>query len=113
MAVVRWTNLMCGALLIIVALGFLLFLPDDLADYAREPEDVWLGSFWIGLLGLLAALCFANAWRSNARAHAGWLWFANLGVIIALSVLLVLGRADPAVPPLLALCALGPFVALV
>jgi CHASE2 domain-containing sensor protein len=113
MAVVRWTNLICGALLVIAALGFVVFVPSNLADYAREPEDVWLGGIWIGSLGLLAALCFANAWRSNRPPRFGWRIFANLVAVIALAVLLVLGRDDPAVPPLLALCALGPVVALV
>jgi hypothetical protein len=113
MAVVRWANLICGALLVIAALGFLVFVPGNLADYTREPEDVWLGGVWVGLLGLLAALCFANAWRPNRPPRFGWRTFANLVAVIALAVLLVLGRDDPAIPPLLALCALGPVVALV
>ena len=113
MAIVRWTNLICGALLVVAALGFVVFVPGDLADYAREPEDVWLGGFWVGSLGLLAALCFANAWRSNSQPRFGWRTLANLAAVIALAVPLVLGRDDAAVPPLLVLCALGPFVALV
>ena len=113
MAVVRWTNLICGALLVVAALGFLIFLPDNVPDYAREPEDVWLGGLWVGLLGLLAALCFVNARRSNERPQVGWLTLANLVAVLALITLLVLGRDDPAVPPLLALCALGPVAALV
>jgi CHASE2 domain-containing sensor protein len=112
MEVVRWTNLIGGALLVIGALGFLTFLPGNIADYAREPEDVWLGGLWTGLFGLLAALCFVNAWRSNGRPPAGWLALANLVAVIALAMLLVFGRDDPTVPPLLALCALGPVAAL-
>jgi hypothetical protein len=113
MVVMRWTNIICGALLVVAALGFIIFLPDNVADYAREPEDVWLGVFWIGLLGLLATLCFANAWRTNEQPLAGWLVSANLVVVTLLAMLLVVGRDDPAVLPLLALCALGPVVALV
>jgi len=113
MLVVRWTNLICGALLLIAALGFLAFVPGNLADYVREPEDVWLGGFWVGLLGLLAALCFTNAWRSKSAFRFGWLTLANLVAVLALALLLLLGRDDPAVPPLLALCSLGPVAALV
>lgn len=111
MTVARWINMMCGALLFFAALVALGFLPGELVDYAREPEDVWLGGFLTTLLGLVAALCFANAWPSNARF--GWRILANLGVIVALAVLLILGRDDPTVPPLLALCALGPVTALI
>ena len=113
MALVRWTNLICGALLVVAALGFLIFFPDNLADYAREPEDVWLNGFWVGLLGLFAALCFTNAWPSNSPPRFGWRTLANLAAVLALAVLLVLGLDDAALPPLLALCALGPVAALV
>lgn len=95
------------------ALGFLIFLPENVADYAREPEDVWLSGIWIGLLGLLAALCFVNAWRSNGRPQVGWLTLANLLAVVALLALLVLGRDDLTFPPLLAFCTLGPLAALV
>jgi len=100
MAVVRWTNLICGALLVIAARGFVVFVPGNLADYVREPEDVWLGGFWVSLLGLLAALCLTNAWRANRTPRFVWI-IANLVVVVALTVLLLLGRDDPAVPPLL------------
>jgi CHASE2 domain-containing sensor protein len=112
MAIVRWTNLICGGLLSVAALGFLLLLPGSIADIAQEPEDVWLGGFWIALLGLLTALCFANAWRSNEPPQVGWRMVANFVTVIALAALLVLGANDPAVPPLLVLCALGPVAAL-
>jgi peptidoglycan/LPS O-acetylase OafA/YrhL len=113
MAVVRWTNLICGALLVLAALGFLTFLPDSVANYSREPEDLWLSGLWIGLLGLLAGLCFVNAWRSNGRPRVGWRLLANLVAVFGLATLFILGRDDPTVPPLLALAALGPVVALV
>jgi hypothetical protein len=112
MAVVRWTNLICGALLVIAALVALVFLPDSIAGYAREPEDAWLGAFWIGLLGMLAALCFANAARSKSPPQFDWRTMANLAAVIALALLFVLGRDDPAAIPLLVLCALGPVAAL-
>jgi len=112
MTAVRWTNLICGTLLVIVALAFLVFLPGNIANYAREPEDVWLDGIWIGLLGLLAVLCFANARRSNKPPRFGWRTLSNSVAVIALAVLLVVGRDDPTVPPLLALCAFGPLAAL-
>ena len=112
MAAARWTNLICGMLLVVVALAFLVFLPGDTANYGQEPEDVWLGRIWTGLLGLLAALCFANARQSNRRPRFGWRTLSNSIAVIALAVLLFFGRHDPAVPPLLGLCALGPLTAL-
>jgi hypothetical protein len=113
MAVVRRTNLVCGAVLVLVALGFVIYLPGNLADYAREPEDVWLSAFWLGLIGLLAALCFTNARRSNRPARFDWRTLANLVAVTSLAVLFVIGRDDPAGLLLLALCALGPLAALV
>lgn len=110
---VRWTNLICAALLIVAALGFLLFLPENIADYAREPEDVWLGSYWIAGLSLLAALCFANARRAARPPRSGWLTVANLAAVSCLALLLLLGREDPALVPLVAVCVLGPVVALI
>ena len=109
----RWTNLICATLLVVAALGVLIFLPGNLADYAREPEDVWLSEFWIGVFGLLAALCVANPWRSNRLSQLGWHMIAKVVVVVVLAVLLILGRDDPTLPPLLALCALGPVTALV
>ncbi|HEX8311202.1 MAG TPA: hypothetical protein VF614_07800 [Chthoniobacteraceae bacterium] len=41
-----------------------------------------------------------------------WRIATNFAVIIALAGLLMVGHDDPAVPPLLALCVLGPLVAL-
>lgn len=113
MAVVRWTNLICGAALLLAVLGFLLFLPGNIADYAHEPEDVWLTGLWVALLGLLAALCLTNVRRPNKSVGFGWRTLANLAAIILLAALFVLGRDDPAVPPLLVICGLGPFTALV
>ena len=113
MAVVRWTNLICGGALLLAALGFLTFLPGNVADYAREPEDVWLSGFWVGLLGLLATLCFTNARRSNKPVGFGWCVLANLAAIILLTVLVVVGRDDPAVAPLLVICGVGPLTVLV
>lgn len=81
MAVVRWTNWISGALLIVAALGFLVYLPASLAEYAREPEDVWLGVIWISVLVPLAALCFVNAKRSTKLEQSRWVTFANLAVI--------------------------------
>lgn len=112
MAIVRWTNLICGVALVLAALGFLISLPGNLADHAREPEDIWLSAFWLGLIGLLAALCFTNARPSNRPVRFGWRTLANFVAVIALAVLFVIGRDDPAVPPLLALCAVGPLAAL-
>jgi hypothetical protein len=113
MAVVRCTNLICGVALIFAALGFLVFLPDDIVDFARQPEDFWLGAFWFGLICLLAALCFTNARLSNGLPRFGWRALANFVAIMVLAGLLVIGHDDPAVPPLLALGALGPVAALV
>ena len=40
MAIERWTNLICGVLLVVAALAFLVFLPENVAEYAGEPEEV-------------------------------------------------------------------------
>jgi len=113
MAVVRWTNLLCGVSLVLAALVFLILLPNSLADYAREPEDVWLSLLWIGLLGSLAALCFANARLTNNPTRYGWRAVANSVAVLVLAVLLVFGRGDPALVLLVAVCALGPLAGLV
>lgn len=112
MAVARWMNLICGALLLFVALGFLLLLPRDIADRAREPEDLWLSAFWIGLIGFLAALSFANAWQSNGARHRRWRKLANLLALVVLTVLVMLGHDDATIVPIVALAAFGPVAAL-
>jgi len=66
MRTLRGLIMICGALLTLGALGFLIFLPDSLRDYSREPEDVWLQTGWAILLGLLAVSCFI-AVRSIGR----------------------------------------------
>jgi EamA domain-containing membrane protein RarD len=113
MAVVRWTNLLCGVSLVLAALVFLIFLPNNLADYTREPEDVWLSLLWIGLLGSLAVLCFANARRAIKPTRYGWRAAANSVAVLVLGVLLAFGRGDPAIIPVIAVCALGPLAGLV
>lgn len=114
MAVVRWSNGISGALLVVVALAFLAFLPEDIADYAREPEDVWGSGISIIILGLVAALCFANA--TNPAPLPQWRIIANWAVVIVMTVLIVLSAIiawDLAGVLLFALCALGPAAALV
>lgn len=109
MGISRWINLLCGAALVFAALAFLIFVPGNISDYAREPEDVWLGLLWVCLLSSLAALCFTNA----RDARYGWRKLANFVAVILLAGLLAIGSNDPAVLPLIALCAFGPLTALV
>ncbi len=99
-----------GALLLFGALAFLLNFAGSLATYARESEDVWLSGLWFGLLALTAALCFANAKRRVVPSK--WVAFANVVLVLALAALLIAGRDDPTVPPLLLLCAAGPLTAI-
>jgi len=68
---------------------------------------------WVGLLGSLAALCFANARGANKPTRYGWRAVANSVAVLVLAVLLVFGRGDPAIIPLIAVCALGPLAGLV
>lgn len=119
MALVRWTNLISAWLIIVVALGFLIFLPGDVADYEREPEDVWLGIYWIGVSVLIAALCFANARKARSGALRGarwWLIVCNAVVVAGAIILFIADRliadGDPALLPLLIPFVLGPAVAL-
>ena len=63
MRALRWLGYLVGTLFVLGALAFLLFLPEDIREYGREPEDVWLGTAWIVVLGLLAILCFWSARR--------------------------------------------------
>ncbi|WP_028969673.1 hypothetical protein [Sphingomonas sp. URHD0057] len=111
MAVIRLANILCGTLLFLGALVAVGFLPDKLISYSQEPEDVWAIGLTAVLCGSFAALCLANASRSNARF--GWRTPTNLVAVIALAVLFVLGRDDRTVPPLLTLCAVGPVAALI
>lgn len=113
MSIVRWINVIYGVSLVLVTLIFLGFLPGNVAGYDREPEDLWLGLIWISLLCVLASLCFINACRLGKSAGFGWLTLSNLAVVTLLTLLLAIGRNDPAVPPILALCALGPVATLI
>jgi hypothetical protein len=59
MTAVRCFNGLSGLLLILAALAFLAFFPENLADYASEPEDVWLIS--ASLMPRARRLCLAGA----------------------------------------------------
>ena len=45
--VMRTANIIELMMLLVGASASLLFLPDAVADYRGEPEDVWLLSFWL------------------------------------------------------------------
>lgn len=114
MSLVRWTNLICGWLIILFAVGFLVFLPWAVADYDREPEDVWIGLSWIALSGFIATLCFVNARDSRTGGAVGarwWLIVSNAGVLAGAIILLMAGN-NPVLLPLLIPFVLGPAVAL-
>ncbi|WP_294011847.1 hypothetical protein [Sphingomonas sp.] len=115
LAFVRIANWTGGALVVLTALVFLLFLPENIADYAREPEDVWLSVWWIGGRCLLAALCFVNAIRARKAETlvVNWLIAVNVVVLVGLVTLKALDTAygsydDPLLTLVVALCALGP-----
>ena len=112
---VRWTNLICGWLIILVALGFLIFIPGNVADYEREPEDFWLGLYWIGSSVLIAALCLVNSRYAGARTLGRgnrWRILCN-AVVVAAAIILAIADGDPALLLLLIPFVLGPAVALV
>ena len=120
MAFARIANSIGGTLLVVAAFGFLIFLPENIADYAREPEDVWLGVSWIVGLSLLAVLCFVNAAhaRKPGTAARRRLTAVNSAVLFGLLTLQAADLAygdyyDPILTMLLALCVLGPTSAIV
>ena len=114
MAFARIANFTGGALIVLTAVVFLIFLPENIADYAREPEDVWVSAWWIGGLCLLAALSFVNASRAQKpeTLAVNWLIAANLVALIGLVTLKALDNAhgydDALLTLIVALCALGP-----
>jgi len=104
--------MICGVLLAVVAIGVLIFLPDQMANYAVEPEDVELSVFWVAFNVAIAALCFANWARPALRRPFGWRFYANAAAVLVAAGLLFVGRHDPAVLPLMAPALLGPVLAL-
>jgi hypothetical protein len=115
--IANWTG---GALLVVAALGFLIFLPEAISDYTREPEDVWAIIGWTAVLCLLAALCFVNAVKVSKTGSGAirWLTAINVAVLIALGALKAFDTAyglydDPVLTALVALCALGPASAVI
>ncbi|PQZ84141.1 hypothetical protein CQ035_02370 [Brevundimonas sp. MYb46] len=59
--VVRWTNLIEAILLALGGLAAMVFLPEAVNSYGREPEDVWLLSFWLVFCLAFGGLCLWNA----------------------------------------------------
>jgi len=111
----RIANWTCGVLVFLVAVGFLQFLPDSIANYEREPEDVWLGVWWIAGLCFVAGLCVVNAVRARHPKSVGVPWLMDINVIVLLGLValkafdVVYGAYDdPALSMILYLCALGP-----
>ena len=82
-----------AALAIFVSALILETLPRSIADYGREPEDVWLGGFWLCLTTILAVYWTTGALRAFRRfpEPQGWLARAGTFVAVGLGILLLTG----------------------
>ena len=82
----------------LLALAAASALPGAAANFAQEPEDLWLLAFWLGVLILLAgagAAALARMYR-NPKAPLGWAGTTVASVVASLGIALaVLGFQEP------------------
>lgn len=88
-------------LLAVVAFGgaalAMLLLPDQVAEFSREPEDVYLGIFWSIVSTLIGVFLVAAAIRSfRGRGHIRPAGYVASTVVGALGLLLtIMGFFSP------------------
>jgi hypothetical protein len=107
--VIKAANFVTLAVCVLAALVCLGSIPQASRDYPGEPEDLWLLLTYLLLLIPLGTLCLANALDGpTGNSIRSLQLMANLAAVFLLLVLLVIGRTDPAVPPIVAIFLLGP-----
>lgn len=112
MTIVRWTNIVCGALLLAGAVTLILFMAGVIAAPAGEPGSVTWGVFWTVAFVLIAILCFVNAVNKVRRLRSDRLVALNAAVAIALTLLFWLVTGDAVTAWVVVICAIGPLAAL-
>src|SRR5690606_2221683 len=112
--VMRTANIIELGMLLLGAAASLLFLPDAVADYSGEPEDVWLLSFWLIFCIALGSLCAWNAlcgW-SHMLSNRPVLLIANWTAIILPVPIGLAGLGDTVLHVIGAAAAMGPITQL-
>ena len=115
----RIANWSAAALLVLAVLGFLFSISEAVADYDREPEDLWIILDWIAGLCLLTVLCLVNAARARRTETAADNRLTAINVIVLIGLIILkaldtsIGNDDPVLTALVALCALGPAAAVI
>lgn len=110
----RTANIIELVVLLLGASASLLFLPDAVAQYEREPEDVWLLSFWLTFCLALGSLCLWNALsgRSQAVSNRKALLILNWVALVILAPVFLAGMSDKVVLIIGAVAAVGPITQL-
>ncbi|MBX9461079.1 MAG: hypothetical protein KL785_08315 [Brevundimonas sp.] len=108
--VMRTANIVELVMLLLGASASLLFLPDAVADYSGEPEDVWLLSFWLIFCIGLGSLCAWNALSGPSQmvSNRGALLISNWTAIILLAPVVLAGIGDTVLLIIGAVAAMGP-----
>jgi len=112
--VMRTANIIELMMLLVGASASLLFLPDAVADYRGEPEDVWLLSFWLIFCIGLGSLCAWNvlSGRSQMVSNRGALLISNWTAIALSAPLVLAGIGDTVLLLIGAVAAMGPMTQL-
>ncbi len=112
--VMRTANIIELVMLLVGASASLLFLPDAVADYRGEPEDVWLLSFWLIFCIGLGSLCAWNvlSGRSQMVSNRGALLISNWTAIALSAPLVLAGIGDTVLLLIGAVAAMGPMTQL-
>ena len=82
----------------LLALAAAAAMPGAAAEYAQEPEDLWLLGFWLGVLLLLASAGAAALVRMYRKPKAPLGWAGTIVAIVVASLgiaLAVLGLQEP------------------
>lgn len=92
----RTANITELVALLLGASASLLFLPDAVAHYGREPEDAWLLSFWLTFCVALGSLCVWNALSGRGRrvSNRRALLISNWVALVLLAPVVLAGLGD-------------------
>lgn len=100
--------------LLLGASASLLFLPDAVAQYGSEPEDLWLLLFWLTFCYALGSLCVWNALsgRTQVVSNRKALLILNWIALVLLAPVFLGGMSDTVLLVIGAVAAVGPITQL-
>lgn len=106
----RWANVIEAVALLLGATASLVFLPDAISAYSRDPVDFWLLAFWLVFCVALVGLCAWNAISASRPdgEHRRPLLVSNWTATALVTPVALAGIADSVLLVIGAIALMGP-----